>query len=84
MRSKSSPKRQKREKWREKGRESREESDFGGKSRRSSKLSAFQGGPRAESIHQSGGTEGGFGGPQGYKNPGYKDFRYSGYKDLSI
>ena len=50
MRSKSTPKRQKREERREKGGETREESDFGGKSRRSSKLYAFRGGPRAESI----------------------------------
>ena len=56
MKSKSTPERQKREERREKGGESREESDFGGKSRPSSKLSAFQGGPRAETTHPGGGN----------------------------
>ena len=37
----------KREQWREKGPDSREESDFGGKSRISSILYAFQGGGRS-------------------------------------
>ena len=39
------PKTRKREERREKGRENREGTSFGGKSRRSSKLSAFQGEP---------------------------------------
>ena len=55
------PKTKKREERREKGRENRGESDFGGKSRRSSKLYAFRGGPRAESIGSGEGNTGGSG-----------------------
>ena len=56
MRSKSSPKLQKWEEKREKGRERREESAFGVESRRSSIQYAFQGEPRVEMIVPGGGN----------------------------